>query len=142
MAFQFRFQSILQLRRRERDQAAIRLAEVTAGIAEVDSRIQTIRSRRLSVPTVQTETGVVSAAKLRSRSDYVSALRLAETELVHQRGLLEERLDMQRRELVAAQLEVARLEKLLERERKQFQADIRSREQREQETLIAARYAG
>ncbi len=137
----FRFAAILDLRRRERDQAAIALAKVDAALSRVDQQNRDISLQRQSLRRTQKNlpARVISAHQLKSQADFDLALQQVEITLSQERQSLQTQLQEAHDQLVTAQQEVARLEKLEQINESRQRAKLRRRQQQEYDATIAAR---
>jgi flagellar FliJ protein len=141
MTSRLRFSSILDLRQRERDQAALVLARIEAEVLQIDRRRQAIAQQRESVHQIQRilRSTIISAHELRSRADFDRALRHDDAQLLKQRAELLVQLQDAHVKVIAAQQEVAKLEKLQQRQRSRDQARLRQQEQRHCDAINATR---
>ena len=142
MTFAFRFAAILKLRRQERDQAAVALAKIDAAVGQLDDQLQNIALQRESLRESQRNlrSGIIWAHELKSRADFDLALQHAETEILAERNALEIQLHQGHDQLVAAQQEVARLDKLQQLQQSRHQVKTRQHEQREYDAIMTARH--
>ncbi len=131
-----------EIAQQERDEAAVLLAKIDAAIVGLDDQLQNIARQHESLRESQRNlrSGVISAHELKSRADFDLALRHAETELLSERNALEIRLQQARDQLIDAQQEVARLDKLQQLQQSRHQAKMRQREQREYDATMTARH--
>ena len=141
-----RFSAILQLRKWERDEAAMSLADLDAAAREIEHQQQAITMQRKSYREARQRgtsgfrSGVISAHELKSIADYDQALQHAESQLLEQRDELQAQVQQAHQRLTAAQLEFVRIEKLHLLERSRQQCKIHRQEQREADELITLRY--
>lgn len=122
MAFQYRFATLLQLRRRERDQAGAAVGQVDEAIRRVESQIEGIQRERVSLREgfQQRLAGRISVDGLLARGRYDLQLEAQLQALNKTRGELVQELERRQRALVTAEGEVKRFEKLEEKDRTAF----------------------
>jgi flagellar export protein FliJ len=142
MKFQFRFESILQLRRQTRDDAGIAVGQAVAAINRIDQQSQEIATKRDSLRTIgQQRVGNLSVDSLLASGRYDLQL-LAEYEaLARTRQELVQELDRRKQILTAAEAEVKRFERLEAKDRQRFLAEQAKLEQAELDDASARRYA-
>lgn len=142
MSFQFRFASILQLRRRERDEAGAAVGQANAAIAKIDQRCEEIEAERQSLRSGASDrrVGDVSVNALLTRGRYDIQLQADIQSLGETRGELTKELQRRQHALMSAEAEVKRFERLEEKERAAFLALELQREQAEADDSTARRY--
>ena len=142
MAFRFRFESLLQLSRRQRDQAAVDLGQAGEAIARVQSEMEAIESKRLAAREAggQARTGEISVDDLLTRGRYDLQLEAEIHSLQQTLRQLEAEADRRRTALVEAEAEVKRFERLQEKDRTQYLAQQRRQEQFEADDDTCRRY--
>lgn len=142
MSFKFRFDSILQLRRRERDEVGASVGKVNEAIARVDEQIQQVEKEReeLNQGTAQRLLGSVSVDGLLASGRYDFQLQVDLQSLFDTRKQLVEEQDRRMQALVVAEGEVKRFERMLENEREAHYAEQLRREQLEADDATSRRY--
>lgn len=142
MKFQFRFGSLLQLRRRERDLAAVALAQAGEAIARIEGEITDIESSRAAARSdaVKRRVGEISVDDLLLRGRYDLQLEAELTSLRETLGKLVTEAANRRQALVDAEADVKRFERLAEKDRAQFLAEQKRREQFESDDAASRRY--
>ncbi len=143
MAFQFRFESLLDLRRRQRDQAGAAVGQAIEAIRKIDQQRSEITSER---DQIRSETaaqlgGRLSVDRLLSHGRYELQLEAQAQSLLQTRDQLAAELAQRQQRLVEAEAEVKRFERLEQRERDAFETKRRRREQFEHDDAAAQRYA-
>ena len=142
MSFQFRFASILQLRRRERDEAGAAVGQANAAIGRIDEQCEAIQLERQSILAGARErrVGNVSVDALLARGRYDLQLQAEIHSLGETRAELIKELERRQGVLVASEAEVKRFERLEENERAACHALQLRREQAEADDATARRY--
>ena len=142
MSFQFRFATILQLRRRERDEAGAAVGQANEAIGRVDQQCESIQAERQSLRdgANQQRTGTVSVDRLLTGGRYEMQLQAEIQSLNETRAELMKELQRRRTALTAAEAEVKRFERLEEKERAAFHVLELRREQAEADDATARRY--
>ena len=142
MSFQFRFATILQLRRRERDEAGAAVGKANAAIGRIDEQCTAIQDERQSLRERASEhrVGSVSVDALLTRGRYEIQLEAEIQSLRETRAELVKELERRRGALVASEVEVKRFERLEENERAARRALELHREQAEADDATARRY--
>ncbi len=131
MSFKFRFASILELRRRQRDEAGAAVGKANQAISRIDEQIDAIRLQREDVRSSSTRSrvGEISVENLLAVGRYemqldgdISRLRTTLGELIN---------EMNRRQqlLMDAEAEVKRFERLESNERETHRTEMLAREQ-------------
>ena len=142
MAFQFRFKSILQLRRRERDEAGAAVGQANAAIGRIDEQCKAIQSERQAILEGESRqrVGSVSVDALLARGRYDMQLQAEIQSLAETQAELIKELERRQGALVASEAEVKRFERLEENERAACHALQLRREQAEADDATARRY--
>ena len=143
MSFQFRFQSILQLRLRQRDEARAAVGQANEAIAKIDSQSREVAAER---EMLRRESGGSRQGDLRvdamlSQGRYDVQLEAQENSLADTRGKLEQELSRRQQLLVDAEAELKRFERLRDKEQLAHQANVLRQEQNEMDEAINRRYA-
>jgi flagellar FliJ protein len=143
MAFQFRFQAVLELRRRERDQAGAAVGQADAAIRKIDDQIAAVRGERgqLRQETSASLRGTLSVDALLSQGRYDLQLQAQTESLAQARNQLVEERARRHQQLIEAEAEVKRFERLEQRQRDAYLSEQRSREQSESDDATGRRYA-
>lgn len=142
MTFQFRFASILQLRRQQRDEAGAAVGQANEAIRRVDEQTDAIQRERQSFRRRDGEDriGKVSVDALLARGRYDLQLQAEIQTLSETRSKLMQELQRRQQLLVNAQAEVKRYERLQENDRKAYHAQVLKHEQAEADDATARRY--
>ena len=143
MSFKFRFDSILDLRRRERDEAGAAVGKANEAIRRIDSQREELNQQRIELRrrSQAARTGKVSVDGLLSAGRYDMQLEADEQALLQTRGELIQELVRRQQKLVNAETELKRFEKLRDRDRQRHDAELLKREQAEADDATARRYA-
>ncbi len=131
MAFQYRFATLLQLRRRERDEAGAAVAQVDEAIRRVESQVQEIQRQRVLLREGyhQRLAGRISVDGLLAQGRYDLQLESQLQDLHKTRDELVQELQRRQHALVTAEAEVKRFEKLEEKDRTAFRTEQLRQEQ-------------
>jgi flagellar FliJ protein len=142
MSFQFRFATILQLRRRERDEAGAAVGQANAAIGRIDEQSKAIQRERQSLRERASEqrVGSVSVDALLTKGRYEIQLEAEIQSLAETRAELIKELERRQDALVASEAEVKRFERLQEKERAACHVLELRREQAEADDATARRY--
>ncbi|TWU45944.1 flagellar biosynthesis chaperone [Novipirellula aureliae] len=141
--FQFRFLSILNLRRRERDEAGGMVGEANAAIAKVQSQIETIEEERrmLSVEEQTTRVGDISVDRLLAKGRYDLQLQADIQGLRETLGKLADELDRRQVRLRQAETEVKKFERMMEIDSDRYRNEMDRQEQMELDEMSNRRGA-
>ncbi len=143
MSFQFRFAAILDLRCRERDEAGVAVGQALEAIGRINDQLQEIQALRDSnrQQSMESRAGAITVDGLLSQGRY--DLQLEADMHALQQTLAQLDLELARRqdELVAAESEVKRFERLEANERSAYLADQNRREQLELDDATSRTYA-
>ncbi|MGB7327213.1 MAG: flagellar export protein FliJ [Rubripirellula sp.] len=131
MAFKFRFQSILDLRCRQRDEAGAAVGQANQAIARIDDQSEQVETQRLELRTQASpgRVGNVSVEGLLSVGRYEMQLQADLAQLTATRAELVRELDRRQAALIEAEAEVKRFEKLMSNERESHQTKMNVRQQ-------------
>ena len=142
MKFQFRFATILQLRRRERDEAGAAVGQAHEAIHRIDLQTDEIERERTTIRenSQQQRLGAVSVDGLLVQGRYDLQLQARLQTLRNTRGELVQELHRRQHALVAAEAEVKRFERLEEKDRRAFQTALLRRQQAESDDATSSRY--
>ena len=142
MNFQYRFETILQLRRRQRDEAGVAVGQAHEAIRRVDVQSEAIQRERMMFRenAQQQRLGAVSVDGLLVQGRYDLQLQAQLQALGKTRGDLVQELQRRQRALVAAEAEVKRFEKLEEKDRIAFHSAMLPRQQAEADDATSSRY--
>lgn len=147
MAFQFRFDSLLSLRCRQRDDAGVEVGKANEAIRRVDEQIAELQKQRdelrvLAAGMFQGNSGAVanvSVDRVLQQGRYDLQLQAEQMSLRQTKQTLATELQRRRDVLIAAEAEVKRLERLREtRKAEHYQMELQ-REQAESDDLTIAR---
>lgn len=142
MSFQFRFASIMMLRRQQRDETGALVGKANEAIARVDEQVQEIIQQRQAVRRESQESreGNVSVDRLLSSGRYEMQLDADIHALNQTRAQLVQELERRQLALTEAEAEVKRFERLEENERAEYRAELNRQEQVEQDEVTSSRY--
>lgn len=143
--FLFRFEPLLNLRRRQRDDLSGELVQTHEAIASVDEQIRRMQWQRDQARAVAAERltgGTVprlSVARMQNEARYDEHLADRQTELRSAREQLEVEWERRRTRVVEAEAEVKRLERLREKQAADHHRLQLKREQAAADELTGAR---
>lgn len=142
MGFQYRFATILQLRRLQRDEAGAAVAQVREAIRRVGEQIQQLQQERLLIhaSSRHQRLGTVAVDGLLLQGRYDLQLQVQLQALGITRDELMQESQRRQHALVAAEAEVKRYERLEEQDRMVFQKEFRRREQAVSDDMTSCRY--
>jgi flagellar FliJ protein len=142
MSFQFRFAAILQLRRRQRDEAGAEVGKALEAIRRIDEQSEAIRAQRraLREDTSGERVGDVTVDALLAKGRYDLQLQADLHALSETRVQLVQELERRQQALVAAEVEAQRFQRLEEKERAAAYAEALRRQQAEADDASASRY--
>ncbi len=142
MTFQFRFETLMHVRRRERDEAAVALGQAGAAIERIETQIDDIATKRKSVRDTSSHqrTGEICVDDLLIQGRYDLQLEAETLALGQTLDELREEEKRRRQVLVHAEAEVKRFERLLENDRARYVAEMRRREQFEADDATSRQY--
>jgi flagellar FliJ protein len=142
MSFRFRFAFLLDLRRRERDEAGAYVGQATEAIAKVDEQISEINQQREALKQHQTDIriGSVSVDRMLSSGRYDLQLLADIAGLMDTREKLDQEFQRRQDLLAIAQGEVQRFEKLEERAREDYRVEQLRQEQAESDDRNSAKF--
>jgi flagellar FliJ protein len=142
LPFRFRFAAILELRRRERDEAGAAVGQANEAMEKIQLQIRSKQDEReqLKVDANTHRTGDVSVDVLLSRGRYDLQLQ-AEIHACQQTlGELRQECERRQAKLVACDVELKRFEKLRDRAEDLYRKDQLRHEQTEAEDATTRRY--
>ncbi|TWT66109.1 flagellar export protein FliJ [Allorhodopirellula solitaria] len=145
--FHFRFDSLLTLHRRRRDEVSRELGKIRAAIDQFNDQIDRLQQQRdtLRQETAHHLAGSVDSAppvrldRLQHEARYDGQLAQEQDSLRSNRKQLDVELEQQRRCLVEAEAEVKRFERLREKQAATHQQREQKREQAAMDELAQAR---
>ncbi|MFK8112581.1 MAG: flagellar export protein FliJ [Rubripirellula sp.] len=142
MSFLFRFDSILQLRRRQRDEVGSAVGKANEAIQRIDLEIEEIEKERIDAAKKAAEgrVGTVSVDSLLSTGRYDLQLQADTNALQETRAKLVQELERRQAALQVAEAELKRFEKLEDNEKKAYQAELLRREQLESDDANSRRF--
>ena len=142
MSFQFRFDALLQLRRRERDEVGAAVGQANAAIERIDQQVAEISRQRQALrhENQSARVGNVSVDGLLSVGRYDMQLEAETQSLLQTRLQLQQELARRQQTLVAAEAEVKRFEKLRDSDRNRYDLEQQTREQQEADEATSQRY--
>lgn len=143
MRFQFRFTSLLDLYRRNRDEMGGRVGEANAAIHKVDEQIEVTKkeAQQLLVEDAATRIGTISVDNLIAKGRYQMQLAARIHSLTETRSKLEQELERRQAKLREAETEVKKFERMKEIDYANFQKEVNRREQAEIDELNSSRFA-
>lgn len=155
MAFQFRFDSLLSLRARQRDDAGIEVSKALEAISRVDTQIAELQKQRNEIRLLASGMFVskdgpkdggmegsvahVSVDRVLQQGRYDLQLQAEQMSLRQTKETLARELQRRRDVLIAAEAEVKRLERLRETRKAEHEQTQLKREQDESDDLTIAR---
>ncbi|QDV65877.1 flagellar export protein FliJ [Crateriforma conspicua] len=134
MSFQYRFDILLRLRERERDEAGAAVGQANAAIAKIDQQMQEVEQTRVGLKQAmsgESLTGNVSVDRMLQGGRYDLQLQGDLQSLADTRGKLVQELQRRQEVLKTAQIEVKRWEKLKEIDQQRYREQQNHREQLE-----------
>lgn len=142
MPADFRFKSLLDLRRKQRDEAGAALGQANEAIAKVNGQIEKIKRERTSLRETEdiNRQGDISVDALLAHGRYDLQLQADIGSLESTVAELTAELDRRRIKLVEAETEVKRFEKLKEIDEAEFRALESKREHAESDEVSTSRY--
>jgi len=142
MSFQFRFASILQLRRQQRDEVGASVGQAVAAIAQVDRQVAEVEQERLRLRQDDSRgrVGSVSVDSLLTSGRYDLQLQADISSLQQTRVQLVQELERRQTALSMAESEVKRFEKLEEKDRAEHRLQMLCKEQAEADDATARRF--
>lgn len=142
MTFQFRFEFILDLRKRDRDEAGQKVGQATDAILKVDQQIHSLGVQRneLQLQQASLRVGSVSVDRMLSSGRYDVQIQADIQSLQQTRSKLVEELERRQMVLAETETEVKRFEQLREREQAKHQQLTLRREQQELDERSSTAY--
>ena len=143
MPFQFRFAALLELRRRERDEAGAAVGQADEAIRKIDTQRQALEAERQTLRGASSagRQGAMAVDALLLEGRYDMQLDSQLQSLQQTRDQLIVELNRRQQRLTEAEAEVKRFERLEEKDREAHQAELRRREQLEIDDVVSRRYA-
>ncbi|WP_442507549.1 flagellar export protein FliJ [Novipirellula sp. SH528] len=143
MKYEFRFESILDLRQRERDEMGGLVGEANMAIAKIDQQIQDLEQERQSLRNedAQSRLGDVAVDRLLARGRFDLQLQAEINGLLQTRAKLEEELERRQQKLRDAETEVKKFQRMRELDRHEYQQEMIRREQMEIDEMNNRRFA-
>ena len=142
MSFKFRFAAIMQLRRRERDEAAAAVGKADEAVRRIAEQTREIESERVALREKAAEARAdrVSVDAVLSHGRYDIQLQSQIQSLRETRTQLVTELERRQMMLTAADAELKRFERLEERERERYHQEQRRQEQAEADDASGRQY--
>ncbi len=142
MSFQFRFTFLLNLRRRQRDEAGAAVGQATEAIMKVDSQIDDLLQQQRDFQQSQDgqRVGSVSVDRMLSAGRYDLQLQADTADLRQTRVQLDQEFERRQGLLVVAQAEVKRFEQLEDRAKEEYRAEQLRLEQAEADDRSSASF--
>ena len=143
MNFKFRFETLLDLRRRERDQAGAEVGQANEAIRRIDQQREELNQKRIEIrqSASASRLGRVSVDRLLAAGRYDIQLEADANALNDTRGKLIQELARRQGKLRQAEAELKRFEKLRQQDRERHEAELRRREQAEADDATSRRFA-
>ena len=143
MSFQFRFAALLELRRRERDEAGAAVGQADEAIRKIDAQRQALEAERqvMRGGSAAPRRGRVAVDSLLLAGRYDMQLEAQSQSLQQTRDQLLAELARRQQRLIDSEAEVKRFERLEEKDREAHQAELRRREQQEADEATGRREA-
>ena len=143
MNFRFRFETLLDLRRRQRDEAGAAVGKANEAIGRVDHEREDLNRQRVELrqQSSTARSGRVSVDRLLSAGRYDMQLESEDRALLQTRGELIQELVRRQQKLMNAEAELKRFEKLRQHDQERHEAELRRREQAEADDASGRRYA-
>ncbi len=143
--FQYRLESLLSLRRRQRDEFGRDLAQTYQALEHIDEQLSSLQVQRDATRADTAlrfghSAGNVSVDRLRQESRYDQQLTADQARLQRSRDQLEIELERRRSFLIEAEVEVKRLERLREKQAADYQHSQLKEEQAAADDLTNARH--
>ncbi|MAI32322.1 MAG: flagellar export protein FliJ [Planctomycetaceae bacterium TMED240] len=138
----FRFKSLLDLRRQQRDEAGAALGQANEAIAKVNTQIDEIKRERIALRDTRdvNRQGNVSVDALLAHGRYDLQLQADMGSLEATMEELTAEMERRRVKLVEAEAELKRFEKLKEYDEAEFRALESKREHAESDEVSTRRY--
>ncbi len=142
MPADFRFKSLLDLRRQQRDEAGAALGQANEAIAKVNTQIDEIKRERIALRDTRdvNRQGNVSVDALLAHGRYDLQLQADMGSLEATMEELTAEMERRRVKLVEAEAELKRFEKLKEYDEAEFRALESKREHAESDEVSTRRY--
>lgn len=142
MTFQFRFDAILQLRRRQRDEAGAEVGKAIEALQRVLQQISEIEDRRGSLRQgdESVRVGDLSVDGLLASGRYDMQLQVEAESLLQTHQQLNEELQRRRQRLNMAEAELKKFERLKEKDHATHDDELRRREQVELDEASTRRF--
>ncbi|MEM9646816.1 MAG: flagellar export protein FliJ [Planctomycetota bacterium] len=132
MRFQFRFEVLLSLRRRERDEAGAFVGQAHQAIAKIDQQIDEVDQERIQIKAVAANQAASAQPKvdqLLHSGRYELQLQFDREGLLDTKAKLQQELERRLELLREAEWEVKRMEQLRDKDKEQFDQLELKREQ-------------
>ncbi len=142
MGFRFRFQAVLNYRRRLVEEAQMALAQARHRLGQIQAEIQDLEARRQALlEQIQTDlTGQAQLERVRQRYAYLEGLNSQIHALVQAQAQAEEAVVARRQELEEALRRRKVLDKLREKDWRAFIEEMERLERIQLDDLSVARY--
>lgn len=143
MAFRFRFAAILQLRRRERDEAGAAVSQALQAIVKIEGQLAELEGerRRARDHADSRLVGELSVDRLLGQGRYDLQLKAQAESLRHTLTQLHAELGQRQQRLVEAETEVRKFEKLESQDRDAAAGRRQKREQQQSDEFALIRHA-
>jgi flagellar protein FliJ len=143
MAFRFRLQSVLQYKQKVEDDRKLEMAALLTEVAEQELRLAALDADRERVRAevlngMAGEVDIEAVARGFRHAEWLDELRLRQAELIAE---LRQRIEAKRQEVVEAMQGRQALEKLRDRDRASYEAELLHAEQTLMDELSTSRYA-
>lgn len=143
MAFRFRFAAILQLRRRERDEAGAAVNQALQAIGKIEGQLAELEGQRRQArhDAAGQLVGELSVDRLLGQGRYDLQLKAQAETLRQTLAQLYSELEQRQRRLIEAETELRKFEKLESQDRDAAAGLERKREQQQADEVALIRHA-
>jgi len=142
MSYKFRFDTLLKIHRRTRDEAGADVGKANEAIQKIDEQTESLLDQRnmMLQQAGRSRIGSISSDSILSQGRYDAQLQSDIHSLGETRDQLEQELQRRQQALIAAEAEVKRFERLEENEIATYRTTQQRREQAESDEAAATRY--
>ncbi|MBX3053626.1 MAG: flagellar export protein FliJ [Caldilineaceae bacterium] len=143
MSLDFRFQAILNLRKRTEDERQLELAQALQAVAALRAQRERLQNERLRIVEQlrETLTGFVDVSNIEQRYRYLASLDQRLHHLAEELAQADEEVLAQRGRLAEAVKDRRTMEKLKEYDRQSFLSAFQKKEQEALDDLNVSRFA-
>ena len=142
MTFQFRFQSLLDIQKQDRDEVGAAVGQANEAVRKIDDRITETLEQIKESRSEQSggQVGTVSVDAMLTQDRYKLQLQADHQSLLETRESLLQEVRRRQGFLALAEAEVKKFEKLCEHDRESYTKQQLKREQEEIDDRVSARY--